>query len=102
MGILYPVIGQRQWYGDAASQAIKCICGLFGNILFLYSMKSILDLYLVLADAELIHNLSSVANCGHLILLISEWINLALIHVSNPHVVLFMLIFGLYILACTS
>ena len=43
-GIFDPVIGYGQWYDDAGSQAFKCKCELFGNILFLYSMKSILYL----------------------------------------------------------
>ena len=38
-GIFDPVLGEVQWYDDAASHALKFICELFGNILFLYSMK---------------------------------------------------------------
>ena len=42
-GIFDPVIGEGQWYDDAASHAIKFICELFGNIWFLYSIKSFPD-----------------------------------------------------------
>ena len=31
-GIFDPVIGEVHWSDDAASQALKCICELFGNI----------------------------------------------------------------------
>ena len=50
-GILYPIIGEVQWYDDEASYYLKCICELFGNIWFLYSMRSILDIYEILVDA---------------------------------------------------
>ena len=43
-GIFDPVIAETQWYDDAAFQALKCICELFGDILFLYWIKSCLDL----------------------------------------------------------
>ena len=33
LGIFDPVIGEGQWYDDASSQALKCICEWFGNIL---------------------------------------------------------------------
>ena len=38
-GIFGPVIGEGQWYDDSASQAIKYMCELFGNIWLLYSIK---------------------------------------------------------------
>ena len=60
------VIEQEQCYDDAASQALKCICGFFGNILLLYSIKSISDICKSIVDAELIYNLSSLTNCDNL------------------------------------
>ena len=44
-GIFDPVIGDGKWYDDAASQALKSICRLFGNVWFLYSMKSFLGIF---------------------------------------------------------
>ena len=38
-GIFDPVPGEGQQYDDAASHDLECICELFGNIWFLYSMK---------------------------------------------------------------
>ena len=38
-GIFDPIIGERQWYDKIVSQALKCICELFGNITFFHSMK---------------------------------------------------------------
>ena len=38
-GIFYPLFGEKKWYDDAASHALKCICGSFGNIFFLYSIN---------------------------------------------------------------
>ena len=32
----YPEIGYGQWDDDTASQALKCMCGLFVDIWFLY------------------------------------------------------------------
>ena len=101
-GILYPIIGEGKWYDDAASQDLKFICELSGNIWFLYSMKSILDIYKILVDAELIYNLSSLANCDNLHLLIYDWSNMALIHVFHPHVILFLLLVGFIFLVCNS
>ena len=38
-GSFDPVIGEKQWYDDDASQALKCIFESFGDICVLYSMK---------------------------------------------------------------
>ena len=43
-GIFYHSIGEGQLYDDASSQALKFICGLFGNILFFYPMRLVLDI----------------------------------------------------------
>ena len=43
-------------------------------------------------DVELICNFSSLANCVNLHLLISDLSNMELIHVSHPHVILFLLL----------
>ena len=70
-------------------------------------MKSILDIRKSLVDAELIYNLSSLANSDNLDLLRSDWSNMALIHVLHLHVILFMFIidyvcFGVYFLRDVS
>ena len=49
-GIFDQLFRERQLYKDAESLALKCICELLGNILFLCSMKSILDLCKSLVD----------------------------------------------------
>ena len=79
--IFGPVIGEGQWYDDASSKGLKCICELFGNILFFYSMKLCLDICKTLVDVELIYKLSSLANCCNLHVLRSYWINMSLVHV---------------------
>ena len=81
-----------RWYDDAEFQAFIFTCELFGHILFLYSMKSILDLCKSLFDAEFIYNLSSLANFNNLYLLRYYWSNLSIIHVLSPHVMLFLLL----------
>ena len=78
------------------------MCELFGSIWLFYWMKSFLDICESLVDAELIYNLPSLANFDNLHLLISDWINMALIHALHPNVILFLLLIGLYILECTS
>ena len=50
-GICYPEIGEGWWYNDAASKNLICLCELSGNILLLYSTKSILDICKILVDA---------------------------------------------------
>ena len=50
-GIFDTLIGGVQWYKDAESLDLKCICELFGNIWFLYSMKPILDICKSLSGA---------------------------------------------------
>ena len=57
-------------------------------------IKSFLDIYKSLVDKEIIYNLSSLENYDYLHLLISDWIKIALIHVSHPHVILFILLVG--------
>ena len=71
-GIFDPVIGEGQLYYDTASLDLRCICKLFGNIVFLYTMKSILHLCKSLADTGLIYTLSSFSNFDHLHLLRSD------------------------------
>ena len=51
LGIFYPLIWEGQWYDDTTSQDLKCICELFWNVWFLYSMKLLLDLCKILVDA---------------------------------------------------
>ena len=51
--------------------------------------KTLLDLYKILVDAELLYNLSSLANCDNLHLLRSDLSNMVLIHVLHPHVIYF-------------
>ena len=50
-GISDPIIGEKQWYDDAAPHALKFIWESFGNICLFYSMKSFLDLPKSLVDA---------------------------------------------------
>ena len=50
-----------------------------------------------LVDAELLYILSGLANCDHLHLLISDWINMAFIHVLYPHVISFLFLVGFII-----
>ena len=95
------VIGEEQLYDDAASQALKFICKSFGNICFLYSIKSFLVLPKSLVDAELIYNLSSLDHFDILHLLRSDLINMALMQVSHPRVIFFCCYTGFF-LACTS
>ena len=57
-------------------------------------MKSFLDICKILVDAELIYNLSSLANCDNLHLFIYDSSNMALIHVSYKHVILYILLVG--------
>ena len=50
------------------------------------------------------YNWSNLENCDILHLLVSDWNNMALLHVSHPHVILFMLLigfiyFGMYFLS---
>ena len=71
------------------------MCELFGNVWFFYSMKSLLDLCKIRVDAELIYNLSILSTCDILHLLRSGWSSMALIQVSHPHIILFLLIIGL-------
>ena len=85
-GIFNHIIDEGQWYDDTASQALKCMRELSGNIWFLYSMKSILHLCKSLVDAELIYNWSSLANCYNLHLLIPYWSNMKSIHTLYPQV----------------
>ena len=47
-----------------------------------------------LVDDELMYNLSSLDNCDKLYLLISDGINMALIHSSYTNVILFLLLTG--------
>ena len=89
-GIFDPVIGEGQWYDDTESQDLKCIFELFEKIWLFYSMKSFFDLCKILVDPELIYNLTSFPNDDKLHLLIYDWSNMALIHVLNPHVILFL------------
>ena len=70
-------------------------------------MKSFLDLCKSRVDAELIYNLSSLYNCDILNLFLSDWSNMAIIEVSHPYVILFMLLigfiyFGMYFLSDVS
>ena len=65
-GIFDPVIGEGQLYDDAESYVLKSICELFGNISFLYRMKSILYICKNLVDAEFIYNLLSFFTCDFL------------------------------------
>ena len=70
-------------------------------------MKSFLDISNILVDAELIYYLSSLDKCGILHLLIFDWSNTSLIHVTHPHVILFLLLinfvyFGMYLLSDLS
>ena len=60
-------------------------------------MKSILYLCKSLVDAELIYNLSSLANCYNFHLLRYYWSNMALIHVSHPHCSIISVAFWFYI-----
>ena len=83
------------------------MCEIFGNIWLFYPMKSILDISKSLVDAELIYNLSILANCDNIYLFISDWSNTAIIHILNPHLILFLLIigyifFGVYFLIYVS
>ena len=94
-GIFDPVIGAGQWYDDTSSHALQFTCSLFGNFWFLYSTKSFLDICKSRVDTELIYNSLSLSNCDILYLLISGWINMALIKFLHPHVILFMLLIGL-------
>ena len=70
-------------------------------------MKSILYLCEIIVGSELIYNLSSLANCYNLHLLISDSSNMSLIHVSHARLILFLLIvvfifFGVYFLSNVS
>ena len=83
------------------------ICESFGNISFLYSMKSFLGVSKNLVDAELIYNLSSLDHFDIFHSLISDWINMELMQVSHPDVILFLLLvvfifFGVYFLSDVS
>ena len=49
-GIFDPIIGEGQWYEDAASQALKCVYRLYQNIWLFDSMKSCLDICKSLVD----------------------------------------------------
>ena len=64
-------------------------------------MKPLLGLCKSLVDVELIYNLSSMANCDILHLLISYLSNMALIKVFHPRVILFMLLVGFIYLVST-
>ena len=79
--IFYTIFGEAYWYDDAAPQALKCICELFGNTWFLYLLKPILDICKSLVDNELIYNWSSMANFDKLNLLRYDWSNMALVHI---------------------
>ena len=85
---IYPVIGEGQWYDDAASHDIKYICESSWNISLLHWMKLFLDLCKSQVYAELIYNLSSLANFDIIHLLRSDWSNMALIQVLHPLVIL--------------
>ena len=61
-------------------------------ICFWYLIKLFLDLFKIIADAELIYNLSGLANCDILHLLRYYWGNMALIHILHLHVILFLLL----------
>ena len=83
------------------------ICELFGNIWFLYSTKSFLDICKILDDAELIYNLLSLDNFDNLHLCIPNWSNMELIKVFHPHLFLFLFLigficFGMYFLGDVS
>ena len=78
-GIFDPVIGEGQWCDDVSSIGLKCICELFGNVSFLYWMKTFLDIFKSQVFAEVIYNLSSLANFNILHLLRYDWSNMALI-----------------------
>ena len=101
-GILDPLLGEGKWYDGTASLDLKYKCELFGNIWYLYSTKSILHLCKISFDSELIYNLSSSDYCDNIHLLRSNWSNTALLHVSYPHVILFLLLISFYTLSCNS
>ena len=61
---------------------------------FLYSIKSFLDICKSLVDAELIYNLSSLDNFDIIHLLRSDWSNMANQQILHPHVILFLLLIG--------
>ena len=55
-------------------------------------MKEILYFCRSLVDVALLYNLSSLSNYDNLHLLRYYWSNMALIHVSHPHVIFFLLL----------
>ena len=44
-GIIYPIIGEAQWYDDTSSQDIDCVYEIYIDISFLYWIKEILDIW---------------------------------------------------------
>ena len=93
-------IGEWQWYDDTSSRDLRCMYKLFESIWLFYSMYNILDLCKILFNAALIYDPSSFSNPVNHNLFKSDWIEMALIQVFHPYVILFMLLIGLYVLAC--
>ena len=92
--IFLPVVREDTFYDEAASHALVCICYFFGNLWLLYLSSSFLYLCRILFNAKLIYNISNLNNCVNHHLFKANWISIALIQVSHPYVILFMLIIG--------